>query len=192
MKSGLSHDELAQICAVLETVPSVEKAVLFGSRAMGLARSNSDVDIMLYGNGLTMQDVMQISGLLDETTLPYQFDLIRNDVKNPALLEHVRRYGKVIFQRGKNLSGNGSTSERQTIKLGDVLTFQRGHDLPKTKMIHGAYPVVGSNGIIGHHNEYTTEAPSITVGRSGNTGNPFIVYGRSWSHNTTLLVCERI
>jgi len=57
-------------------------------------------------------------------------------------------------------------------------------------MIHGEYPVVGSNGVIGHHNEYTTEAPSITIGRSGNTGNPFIVYGRSWSHNTTLYVRE--
>ena len=74
--------------------------------------------------------------------------------------------------------------------LGDVLTFQRGHDLPKVKMIHGEYPVVGSNGIIGYHNEYTTEAPSITIGRSGNTGNPFVVYGRSWSHNTTLYVKE--
>ena len=74
--------------------------------------------------------------------------------------------------------------------LGDVLTFQRGHDLPKVKMILGEYPVVGSNGIIGYHNEYTTEAPSITIGRSGNTGNPFVVYGRSWSHNTTLYVKE--
>ncbi|MDR1109962.1 MAG: restriction endonuclease subunit S [Deltaproteobacteria bacterium] len=78
----------------------------------------------------------------------------------------------------------------KTCVLGDVLTFQRGHDLPKNKMVHGEYPVVGSNGIIGNHNKYTTEAPAITIGRSGNTGNPFIVYGRSWSHNTTLYVKE--
>jgi len=57
-------------------------------------------------------------------------------------------------------------------------------------MVPGKYPVIGSNGVIGFHNEYTTEAPSITIGRSGNTGNPFIVYGRSWSHNTTLYVKE--
>lgn len=72
--------------------------------------------------------------------------------------------------------------------LGDLITFQRGHDLPKSQMINGKYPVVGSNGIIGYHNEYTTEAPSITIGRSGNVGNPYIVYGRTWSHNTTLYV----
>ena len=72
--------------------------------------------------------------------------------------------------------------------LGDFITFQRGYDLPKSQMINGKYPVVGSNGIIGYHNEYTTEFPSITIGRSGNVGNPFIVYGRTWSHNTTLYV----
>lgn len=72
--------------------------------------------------------------------------------------------------------------------LGDLVTFQRGHDLPKSKMNVGIYPVVGSNGIIGYHNEYTTECPSITVGRSGNVGKPFIYYGRSWSHNTSLYI----
>ena len=78
----------------------------------------------------------------------------------------------------------------KTCELGNLIKFQRGHDLPKSKMVAGKYPVVGSNGIIGWHNEYTTEAPSITVGRSGNVGNPFIYYGRTWSHNTTLYIKE--
>ena len=72
--------------------------------------------------------------------------------------------------------------------LGDLLTFQRGHDLPKSEMQSGEYPVVGSNGIIGFHNEFTTNEPSVTIGRSGNVGNPFIYYGKTWSHNTTLYV----
>lgn len=72
--------------------------------------------------------------------------------------------------------------------LGDLVTFQRGHDLPRTQMKAGDYPVIGSNGIIGYHNAYTTEAPSITVGRSGNVGKPFIYYGRTWSHNTSLYI----
>jgi len=75
-------------------------------------------------------------------------------------------------------------------ELGDLVIFQRGHDLPKTSMVKGKYPVVGSNGIIGYHNEYTTDAPSITIGRSGNVGNPYIYYGKTWSHNTTLYIKE--
>ena len=55
--------------------------------------------------------------------------------------------------------------------LGDLITFQRGHDLSKKQMTDGKYPVIGSNGIIGYHDQYTTEAPSITIGRSGERWN---------------------
>ena len=78
----------------------------------------------------------------------------------------------------------------KTCQLGDLITFQRGHDLPKTKMQGNIYPVVGSNGIIGYHDKFTTEAPSITIGRSGNVGKPFLYKGRSWSHNTSLYIRE--
>ncbi len=81
-------------------------------------------------------------------------------------------------------------SNWKTCQLGELITFQRGHDLPKTKMHGSKYPVVGSNGIIGYHDEYTTEAPSITIGRSGNVGKPFLYKGRSWSHNTSLYIRE--
>ena len=74
--------------------------------------------------------------------------------------------------------------------LGELVTFQRGKDLPKTKMKGGQYPVVGSNGIIGWHDQFTTEAPGITIGRSGNTGQPFFCATKSWSHNTTLYIKE--
>lgn len=84
----------------------------------------------------------------------------------------------------------GSMAEWKNCLLEDLIVFQRGHDLPKTKMNGGAYPVVGSNGIIGWHDEYTTESPSITIGRSGNVGKPFLYYGKSWSHNTTLYIKE--
>ena len=70
--------------------------------------------------------------------------------------------------------------------LGEVTEFQRGYDLSKTKMQPGAYPVVGSNGIIGYHNEYTTELPVITVGRSGSVGKIKMYNQKCWAHNTTL------
>lgn len=81
-------------------------------------------------------------------------------------------------------------TEWRDCTLGDLITFQRGHDLPKSKMKGGKYPVVGSNGIIGWHNEYTTDEPGITIGRSGNIGKPFLYKGKSWAHNTTLYVKE--
>lgn len=72
-------------------------------------------------------------------------------------------------------------------KLGDILNFRRGHDLPKAQMIDGKIPVAGSNGIIGYHNVATPIEPCITIGRSGNVGTPYI-YERCWAHNTVLYI----
>ena len=83
---------------------------------------------------------------------------------------------------------NGAMGEWKECQLGNVLTFQRGFDLPHSKMAEGPYPVMGSNGIIGWHNEYTTEAPSVTIGRSGSVGRPHLLTIPSWSHNTVLFV----
>ena len=43
-------------------------------------------------------------------------------------------------------------SEWKKVRLGEVIEFQRGYDLPHSKMVDGEYPVMGSNGIIGWHN----------------------------------------
>lgn len=75
-------------------------------------------------------------------------------------------------------------------RLGDIVTFQRGHDLPKSEMKSGIYPVAGSNSIIGYHNDFTTKGPGITIGRSGNIGSPKLHKYDFWAHNTTLYVNE--
>ena len=72
--------------------------------------------------------------------------------------------------------------------VGDVLQLQRGHDLPRTEMLGGEYPVAGSTGTIGYHNQYTAEAPVIVMGRSGNIGNPRLYLCNCWTHNTSLYV----
>lgn len=78
----------------------------------------------------------------------------------------------------------------KTCELGDLITFQRGHDLPKSEVVQGKYPVAGSNAVIGYHNKFTTKAPSITIGRSGNIGNPHFYETDFWAHNTTLYIKE--
>ncbi|MEZ7968650.1 MAG: restriction endonuclease subunit S, partial [Rubritalea sp.] len=79
-------------------------------------------------------------------------------------------------------------SEWKNTTLGEVVNFRRGHDLPKTKMTGGNIPVMGSNGVIGFHDTATSKAPGVTIGRSGNVGNPQLCEVDSWAHNTTLYV----
>ena len=70
--------------------------------------------------------------------------------------------------------------------VGDVVRLQRGHDLPISATIEGIYPVIGSKGIIAHHNEYTSKAPVVILGRSGNIGLPRYYNQECWAHNTTI------
>lgn len=79
-------------------------------------------------------------------------------------------------------------SNWKEVELGDLLNFRRGNDLSKTSLKEGMIPVIGSNGIIGYHDTYTTKAPCLTVGRSGNIGKPNYINENCWAHNTTLYV----
>ena len=77
--------------------------------------------------------------------------------------------------------------EWKEVRLGDILNFRRGHDLPHSEMKPGNIPVAGSNGVIGYHDTATPIKPILTIGRSGNVGKPYF-YEEAWAHNTTLYV----
>jgi len=70
----------------------------------------------------------------------------------------------------------------------DFIKLQRGFDLPKTQMIEGDYPVIGSITIIGYHNEYKVDPPGVITGRSGSLGFVQYIKKKYWPHNTSLWV----
>ena len=72
-------------------------------------------------------------------------------------------------------------------RLGDLMEFQRGYDLPKSKTISGKYKVITSNGTMAYHNKKKS-GPSVVIGRSGTVGNPQLIEEEFWPHNTTLFV----
>ncbi|UZK04729.1 nucleotidyltransferase domain-containing protein [Venatoribacter cucullus] len=56
MNWGLSEREIALLRAALAAHPNVQRAVLYGSRAMGNYRTGSDIDLTLEGD-LHLQDI---------------------------------------------------------------------------------------------------------------------------------------
>ncbi|GHO85258.1 N-6 DNA methylase [Dictyobacter formicarum] len=76
-------------------------------------------------------------------------------------------------------------------QLGEIITLQRGYDLPKTQFKEGDVPVIGSNGIIGYHNEKKEKGPGVVTGRSGTIGKVHLIESDYfWPHNTALFVKE--
>ena len=73
-------------------------------------------------------------------------------------------------------------------KLGDVITLQRGHDLPNAVRKKGEVPVVSSSGITGQHDEAKASAPGVVTGRYGTIGEVFYIEQDYWPLNTSLYV----
>jgi predicted nucleotidyltransferase len=72
---GLKAETLQAIIDTLANHPSVEKAILYGSRAKGNYRTGSDIDITLKGKGLDLTQLQRLENELDELDLPYKIDL---------------------------------------------------------------------------------------------------------------------
>lgn len=99
-RHGLSEVALTQIVDVLMRFPGVEKAVLFGSRAKGVHRTGSDIDLALVGTELDWRVIGQIHAALEDLPLPYRFSLIRYDNTTDAeVAAHIDRVGLPLFQR---------------------------------------------------------------------------------------------
>lgn len=100
-QTGLSEAVLARLREVFAAAPGVEEAVLFGSRAKGVAGAGSDIDLALKGPGLSPHDLLRIANALDDLLLPYKIDLaLYSQIDTPALREHIDRVGVTIFSRG--------------------------------------------------------------------------------------------
>ncbi|MDD4456542.1 MAG: restriction endonuclease subunit S [Syntrophotalea acetylenica] len=74
--------------------------------------------------------------------------------------------------------------------LGDLLTLQRGFDLPVSKRQEGLIPIYASTGINGYHIAEKVNGPGVVTGRSGSLGTVMYVPGDFWPLNTTLWVKE--
>jgi type I restriction enzyme S subunit len=70
--------------------------------------------------------------------------------------------------------------------VGEILTLQRGYDLPYGKRMEGNIPIVTSSGVTDYHSEFKVKAPGIVTGRYGTIGETFYINENYWPLNTTL------
>lgn len=124
-------------------------------------------------------------------------DLIENNKRRITLLEDsVQQLYKEWFVRFR-FPGHehvkiidGVPDGWNKVQVGDLLTLQRGFDLPVKVRKNGAIPIYASTGINGYHNEHKVEGPGIVTGRSGSLGSVMFVIGNFWPLNTALWVKE--
>ncbi|GMQ31611.1 nucleotidyltransferase domain-containing protein [Algoriphagus confluentis] len=100
-KFGLSEKVIQKIQAIFQRHPHVEKVIVYGSRAKGNFRPNSDIDLVIQGEKVDFSELLQIENELDDLLLPYQIDLsaLHFIQSSPDLLSHIGRVGKTFFKK---------------------------------------------------------------------------------------------
>ena len=75
-----------------------------------------------------------------------------------------------------------------TLPLGQVVTLQRGYDLPHRARKSGEIPIVSSAGVTDFHDVAMVDPPGVVTGRYGTIGEIFLISEPFWPLNTTLYV----
>lgn len=100
---GLRDLDLESIKKTIANFQEIEKVILYGSRAKGNFKTNSDIDLTLVGDKLNSEIIGNLEFQLDDLLLPYTFDIsIRSQISNSDLLEHINRVGKLIYEKTIN------------------------------------------------------------------------------------------
>ncbi|MFN7913313.1 MAG: restriction endonuclease subunit S [Bacteroidota bacterium] len=153
MKFGLEQHIIDKLIAVFEQHSKVDKALVFGSRAKGNYRNDSDIDIAIKGQDLNTDDIIAMSVAFEEKGITHKIDLINYEtIKEPDLKDHINRVGIELYSRWKD------------VNLGDVVKFGNGKERPK---IEGEIPVYGGNGILGYTNQSNYDGEVLIIGRVG-------------------------
>lgn len=106
--------------------------------------------------------------------------LEQKEQKNIQIIEQKKKETELIVEEIFKINPK--------VKINEKLTFEYGKSLPKNKRVPGSYPVVGSNGINGWHNEYCVEKPVLIIGRKGSAGKVNLFNKNCWPIDTTFYV----
>ena len=99
MEFGLKDNEIKALRETLASIPEVEEAIIYGSRARGKNKVSSDIDITLKGSNLTYLQLALLDAKIDDLYLPYFVDLsLFSMLRNADLIESIEREGKVLYR----------------------------------------------------------------------------------------------
>ncbi len=129
------------------------------------------------------------------TVLSAYDDLIENNRRRIQLLEQAARLLYKEWFVHLRFPGHEHVKIRDGVPegwskppLGELLTLQRGFDLPVKQRKEGLFPIYASTGINGYHNVAKVKGPGVVTGRSGALGTVMYVPCDFWPLNTALWV----
>lgn len=99
-KFGLTAKTINKINKFFSTINEIEEVKIFGSRAKGNYKPNSDIDFAVYGEEISDKLIRHISSELDELSTPYKYDVLDyKTVDNKDLIKNIDTDGKLFYKK---------------------------------------------------------------------------------------------
>lgn len=97
---GLKQRDLDALLHHLRRIRGIEKAWLFGPRAMGNYKVGSDIDIAVSGIDIDRDDLLHTIDLLNEVEpIPFFVEIVCfEEIDNPMLKDHILTHGKLLLE----------------------------------------------------------------------------------------------
>lgn len=98
MKFGIPENSIEKIKNVFIEFPNIDKLSIFGSRANGNFKEGSDIDLAIFSNSISKDELNSLKISLDELNTPYIFDVLHYEsIESKELKEHIDRVGVKIY-----------------------------------------------------------------------------------------------
>lgn len=96
---GLSEHIVDGFIAVMARYGQIEKAVIYGSRAKGGYRFNSDVDIAIFAPDMDEEEFLRLRFELRELPVVFSLDICHVDtLSNMSLKKKIQEEAVILYQ----------------------------------------------------------------------------------------------
>lgn len=97
---GISDKIWQSIIDICFSFDTVQRVILYGSRARGDATTGSDIDLAIDAPTMHDQDFSRLWNQLDDLPIIYSIDVVHiQSLKNKDLLDAIKREGCLIIER---------------------------------------------------------------------------------------------
>ena len=97
---GLKESQIDKIIHCFAKYESIDRVIVYGSRAKGNFIPGSDLDLTIVEKGMNQEEIVRLENQLDDLLLPYKIDLsLKRQINNPELLAHIERVGQIFYDK---------------------------------------------------------------------------------------------
>ena len=98
LRFGLPTLVVEKLSALFAQYHSINRVIIYCSRAMGNYRPGSDIDLCIDAAKMNLTQLLQIENQIDDLLLPWKVDLsLQHTLDNPNLLKHIHDVGIVFY-----------------------------------------------------------------------------------------------